>query len=459
MKHKIFTIIVTSCFLATGEISFAAQPSSSGGSGFTIDDIQTGASDIDDAIGQVNDAISEIAGFDLDAILRGTGADSELMGCLTQNIDLTQILGQIPSVDGLCGLINMDNSLTGILDNPVAKCAGINITMPQDIQNMKERFESLCSGGSSSDSDGGGSQGDGGWGSATGNSATSVGGRVYSPVGIVVSDVESGSISGGIPTSESEKSLEAKTYPSGLTVGEVYGGDDGGRLYGNLFNSPDSADAQAIKTNNKSAIILKNMALMLNATTNENTVHLPRNQLGVMKDENDVANLISLGEVDYFELENYLIKKAREAFASLDANSLNEYYINEKQAYQEMLTGDAEVKETIATLKETAIRSIGNYYEMKLMQLKKRKDYLPNTSYTVERITKASSRDKFKLKSLLQMNDETIIKSDMAIKKREISIKIDRAIQQAYYKASIFRADIAKKEIDAILNAVDTAIH
>jgi len=190
----------------------------------------------------------------------------------------------------------------------------------------------------------------------------------------------------------------------------------------------------------------------------ESTIHLPPNMLSVIQDENDVANFIALSVVDYRDLENQLISYARERFKRLDAPSLDAYRIKEQEDYFKMVQEDTKVKELISNIKSKAMSAIGNYYHLKLVELQKSENYLPDVSYTIERLTKDEAKDDFKYLAMLQMNDEVLIKAQEAKEKRKVNMEIDAVVNNSYYKASIFRSDIAKKEIDAILKSVDTAI-
>lgn len=422
---------------------------------FDLSDITGTSTEIDKGIGQVNAAIENISGVNLKNITEKTSIDNELISCLAGSTNLTNILGGAPRIDGICGMIDSGLNMGSILGDPVARC--LMMGSSKQVTSMQNSLKSFCNGTYNT----GGSGANGwGWTSGTGNgSSTVTSTRTYSPIGIAATAIEVEGANGGVPTTSSEeKDLGDKTFPSGITGKELYSGNDGGKIYENMKGDLNSADAMAIKTNNKNTLILKEMALKMNNTTDESTVHLPQDKLAVIKEENAVANIVALGEVDYSALTDYLVREARRTFVGITADSLDEYYKKELQAYLSMVKNDAKVSKEIASIKENAMRAIGYRYEMKLMELKKDPNYIFNPSYTVEAITKPEYKDEFKAMSLFQMNEEAAIKSDMAKEKRKVSMQIDKTVQDAYHLASIFRADIAKKEVDEILKAVDKSI-
>lgn len=422
---------------------------------FDLGNITGSSSEIDNGIGQVNTAIENISGVNLNSIIEKTSVDNELISCLAGSTNLTSILGGAPRIDGICGMMGSGLNMGSILGDPVARC--LMTGSSKQVTAMQDSLKSFCNGTYNA----GGSNADGwGWTSGTGNgNSNTAPARTYSPVGVVGTAIEVEGANGGVPTTSSEeKDLGEKTFPSGVTGKDLYSGADGGKIYENMKGDLNSADAMAVKTNNKNTLILKEMALKMNGTTDENSIHLPQDKLAVINEENVVANVVALGEVDYFALTDFLVREARKTFTSITANSLDEYYKKELQAYLSMIKNNANVSKEIASIKENAMRAVGYRYEMELMKLKKDPNYIFNPSYTVEAITKPEYKDEFKAMSLFQMNEEAAIKSDMAKEKRKVSMQIDKTVQDAYYLASIFRADIAKKEVDEILKAVDRAI-
>jgi len=426
----------------------------------TLDGITSTVSEIDSAIGEVNSAIDSLGSYDINTLFEGLNIDSQMSACLVQDETLASLSSaSSPLSDGVCGLVNLPNfSISTLFDDKLASCLGVEATTSKEITQLEERLQKTCGTIESSVKEGEDYLAQS-LGSTTSSDVTyASGGKVYSPMGNFVSNVESDGVSGGVKVKGSDTPLEDKKYPSGLTVKEIYGGDGGGKLTNKYITHPDSEEAQALKTNNKTTLLLKQMALKLNGTMDESTIHLPPNMLSVIQDENDVANFIALSVVDYRDLENQLISYARERFKRLDAPSLDAYRIKEQEDYFKMVQEDTKVKELISNIKSKAMSAIGNYYHLKLVELQKSENYLPDVSYTIERLTKDEAKDDFKYLAMLQMNDEVLIKAQEAKEKRKVNMEIDAVVNNSYYKASIFRSDIAKKEIDAILKSVDTAI-
>lgn len=422
---------------------------------FSLSDITSSSSEIDKSIGETNAAINKILGGNYEDILGKTSVDNELISCLVGGTSLSSILGNTPRIDGICGMMNSGLDVGNILSDPVARC--LITGSSRQTTEIQDSLRSFCNNSHGST---GSNTNEWGWTSGTGNeSSTAAPTKTYSPVGVVGTALEVEGANGGVSTTSGEKDLGEKTFPGGITGEELYSGTDGGKIYENMKKNLDGADAMAVKTNNKNTLILKEMALKLNNTTDENTIHLPQDKLAVIKAEDVAANIVALGGVDHFALTDYLVKEARKTFAGITADSLDEYYKKELQAYLAMIKSDTNVGTKIVSIKENAMRAIGYRYEMKLLSLKKDPNYIFNPSYTAEVFTKEEYKDDFKARSLFQMNEEAAIKSDMAKEKRRVSMLIDKTVQEAYYLASIFRADIAKKEVDEILKAVDKSIN
>jgi len=416
-----------------------------------IDDIK----DIDSSIGEINTDINNfLKKYDLESIIKNIGLESQILGCLTDGQNIGSILGQAIKVDGICGsMSSTDLGLYGIFENPVIKCAGV--AKPQSITDAKEALSSLCGMASGINNSNNGI-----WDSTTGeNGNNGDTGIVYSPIATIATGIQNSAVTGGVDIEGSSTKLKDKAYPNGLTVGEILG-EGGGKILKNANRNPQGSDASAIKKNKTATLILKEMASKLNknGSTDASKIGLPATKLDVIKNENASAELIGLGVVDFFGLSNFLIDSARKEFKSITANSLDEYYSKEKKAFIAMIKQNKAVSAKILSVRNNAMIGITNEYTIRLDALKGNKDYIFNTSQAYANLVKKEHRDDYILNSMVQNNKETELKGEMSKRKREINQKIDNVIADAYYLASIFRADIAKNEIDTILKAVDTAI-
>lgn len=82
-----------------------------------------------------------------------------------------------------------------------------------------------------------------------------------------------------------------------------------------------------------------------------------------------------------------------------------------------------------------------------------------DTSETRARSYPLEKRNRFRRMAIMQEIKRVEIKTELLRKKRELSENIDRVIARSYPASSLFRGDIAKKEIDEMLKAVDATIH
>ena len=421
----------------------------------SIKSIETTIGDIDKTI---NDYWSK---YDVDTLVKSAGLDNKLVGCLTDGANIKDLIGSAPSLgfDGMCSSLSSSSMGVGSLfDNPLVKCSGIE--KPSSLKDAEDLFSSFCGTTTKDVTKWVYDDSTGGWKTEI-VSSTSMGDtpKFFSPTSVVITSSVSNGVTGGINLKPDDtKKIENKKYTNGLTNKQVLG-DNGGKVLANAFKDPRSSDAQAVRQNNVATLELKEMASKLNkdGSTDESKIGLPATKLEVVKEANAVAEIVGLSSPDLDGLTDRLIEEARKRFTKIDADTLDEYYIKEKQEYSNMIKTDSTVSAEILSVKQKALDGISTKYALKLFAYKKNKDYIFDTSEaTAQNLNKG--RDEYVFRSMIQNSEIALIKGQEAEEKRKVIAQIDKAIYNAYPLASIFRPDIAKKEIDAILKAVDTAI-
>ena len=280
----------------------------------------------------------------------------------------------------------------------------------------------------------------------------------FDPITVVGVGTVEDDVTGGFKPDGDTKPLDERKYKNGKTTKFVLG-DNGGVLSRNADANPNGSDATALRENNVKTLTLKEMASKVNldGSTDESKILLPTTKLEVLKVQNATAEVIGASVTDLNGLTDRIVEEARKKYATIDAETLDEYYQKEKQAFMDLTKNDEVVSAYIASVKQKTIDGISAKYAIKLFKLKKQKGYIFDPSQTTAmRITK--NKDAFVFNALVQNSLESEIKGQEAIEKRKAIQAIDKAIYNAYPLSSIFRPDIAKKEIDALLKAVDTAI-
>jgi len=255
------------------------------------------------------------------------------------------------------------------------------------------------------------------------------------------------------------KPLADTVYPSGKTVKEVYG-DDGGALATNAKEKPNSPAGKAYKELDVPTIELAILALKskkdvsADEALNETVYTLPRTPMDVMQIENHFATDQTNSYLNLNALQKHIVDEVRKKYATLTADTLSDYYVKEKQAFAEFVKADSNISSARMFVKAR----IEDKYGIMEFALKGKSSYLPDISETRAEQIHAEKRNKYRFQAVLQMDEVSLLRGRMAIEKEEWFEAIDRTVDRAYSASSIFRGDIAKKEIDEMLKAVDSAI-
>jgi hypothetical protein len=192
--------------------------------------------------------------------------------------------------------------------------------------------------------------------------------------------------------------------------------------------------------------------------TNPNYIFLPRTQEDAIDTEDAVANLIKESSTDYHEFINGIAGKARDEFKNNLAtgiNTLREYYQKEKAEFRTYIDGEDAIKAQYTS----SAKSLKQWYAIEQFLSTGEKSYLHDTSETRASFIDPKNQIAFRYTALLQQHKNTKRKAEMALKIKRNKILLDIAVSQAYLQASIFREDIAKKELNDMLQAVDAIIH
>ena len=414
--------------------------------------------DVIGGIGDINDLVDNIFGeFDLSSISSGIAGDNNILGCLAQNIDISNLLGGL-DIDGLCGLLDIESQLGGDIFGGTTGCL-LDATGVSDVLGLGSLggLSSLCSGHGSGDTSGGDTSGGGSTsgGDTSGGGSTSGGGTLssnqFDSVAVIATNVELDGTGGSTKTTK--KPLGERKYPSGLTVNELKD-TDGGYVAKGAKENPNSALGKMWEGLNVADQELQTMALKIKTGATAEDVRLPATIKKVEEKEDGVADVQFELYPNLYSLQNSIAKRVRASYASLEAETIEEYFAKEKKAFSDFVSKDKE----IAIIKEKAYKAIEGKYAILLFSLKEKEGYMTDISETRARAIPLPQRNLFRWNSILVSNRNTVLKSRMAREKREMEEAIKRTVARAYPVSSIFRADIANKEIDAMLKAIDTAI-
>jgi hypothetical protein len=406
----------------------------------------------DTDINSIIEAITSITGsldeyfskYNLDSLTNQIGGDSKLFQCMTKGLDLGSILPDT-SFDGLCQSFSLADA--GLDLGDVGECLGIK--MP-DLKNSS--LGAFCDKS----------------GTATGGKIDDnliIGGAINKPTtenpkGVTysapVERLVGSIIADGIPNNTDKKSLkdiEDRKFPSGKTGKWMYK-EGGGVLEREAKKYPSGSTAKALKEFDTPALVLKEIAAATLGTTNINDIKLPQTKADAIKASDLVVKIDSYNRLNLEKLSDYIAKEVQEKFKTIEASTLEEYYKKEKEVFLEYVSTNKQLK----LLYKYDADTIKNRVADLLLLESTKKTYINDPSQTRADSIVKEQRAKFKYLALIQNVRNTRIKVDAAIEIKDRKQAIDKAVRDAYSKASLWRGDIAKKEIDTMLSAVDQII-
>jgi len=431
--------------------------------GLSLSDIDISSiKSIDKTLGDIDKTLNDYWDkYDIDTLIENSGLDNELLSCLTDGKSLKDLISK-PSltlhIDGICGSLGGSGvaGVTDFFDSPLVKCSGIS--KPSSVISAEKYLNDFCGKGSSSSTRWVLNPESGTWETSLVTTSGETTSSNYDSITVVGVGTVEDTVTGGFNPSGNENELSEKKYRNGKTTQEILG-DNGGIVINNAFANPNGSDATALRENRVKTLLLKEMASKINpdGSTDESNILLPATKLEALKVTNATAEIIGMSITDLNGLTDRIVQEARKKYIEIEADTLDEYYQKEKKAFMDLTKKDEVVSAYIASVKQKTIDGISAKYAIKLFKLKKQKGYIFDPSQsTAMRISK--NKDIFIFNSLIQNSIESELKGEEAIEKRKAIQAIDKAIYNAYPLSSIFRPDIAKKEIDALLKAVDTAI-
>ncbi len=356
--------------------------------------------------------------------------DNQLLECLVGEIDLGNL---IPS--GICSLNGLGSGFSSCLFSGEGLASGLSAKLSSlcDPESLLEGSNPLSKE----------------W-SAPRSYSSSMTRRTSSMQFGAISDKSS---------KATPKPLKDILYPSGKTMDYIED-KDGGIISKTARENPNSSTAKAYRELDVATLEMKKLTAQNvktnddNEALNESKYSLPPTPLKVMEVENEFASQQSDTYVDLNSLQKYIIKGAREKYAKIKADTLADYYKQEKKVFSEYVKST----DRIAKARLFVKARIEDKYSLLLFNKKGDSGYLPDISEERAKNINPEKRNQYRFNSMLQMNENAVMKGEMAIEKEEWFESIDRTVDRAYSASSLFRGDIAKKEIDDMLKAVDSAI-
>jgi len=413
--------------------------------------------------GNLNDIIKSITGIsgeldkywnwiNMDSLKNQIYGNNEMMQCLVDNINIDDIFGDKAKdmIDGICSSINLDKIISQEDTNKILSCVGIDLST----DNMQKNIESICaSGGTGVGQDGKGEV----------DQSLIVGGAINipspeNPKGVSYSSYFAtlkGSIDAELPstTNKHQKSISDRKYLSGITGYDLYG-KGGGALVSEAKKNPNGSTAKALNDFDKSTLILKEQAFALVGHSDTNKIELPKTKLDAIKEQDDIVKLEGKKYHDLDNLSDGIASELIKKFKDIEADTLEEYYKKEKALFASYIKNSKKIKKLYQDEEELNNALLSQ----KLFLETTRKNYIFDPSQTRADMILPEQKNNFKYLAQIQNTRIANLKLKKFIKYIKRREKIERAVKLSYVKASLWRGDIAKKEIDKMLSAVDQII-
>jgi len=291
-----------------------------------------------------------------------------------------------------------------------------------------------------------------------------------------------GIIGGGAENSEKPKTVSERRYQSGLSGKELFikdkNGIDGGYLIGKMHEDPYSSTATAFNTYDKATIVLKTMALKTVGNDESSAMKLPKTkgesidfedetvQIAVRMnhDLNEFGETLSRKVISQTTDKDNILEKAKEKgyknAKGKPITKVKELTLMQYRTIEQLITSEYYSK------KEAGLIDIykGIEYEAKTrlaseeLLMTADPNYIADPSEARLAYIKDSQKNAFRYASLIQQEKNKHKKLEIAMELQRKRRLIDITKTQAEIRASRFRDDIAKAEINRLLKKADESV-
>jgi hypothetical protein len=205
-----------------------------------------------------------------------------------------------------------------------------------------------------------------------------------------------------------------------------------------------------------------------NSTDDENSTKLPATKADSMDMEDEVVQLQSRMSADLKQFGDTLTRRLREEI--LDKSSIKAYNWSKKTPHLASLSAyEANEKNTTSAFFKSEESGLAAIYKGVEDEAKARMasemlimtadpNYIDDPSEARANLVKPSQRNKFRYAALIQQEKNKMLKLKYALEIKRKQQMIDIVKQQAYIRASVFRPELAKHELEHILSKADASV-
>ena len=294
------------------------------------------------------------------------------------------------------------------------------------------------------------SSGAGGGGAGGGHTPTP---KTIDPVTSLQSNVCDVDELDSLTAKKKKKIDDVQCSKKGLRGKELYR-TDGGAIAKKAKSKPSSSTGVAYSNIDVPTLFLKQYALKVLGTDDERALSLPKTPADAIESMDGAAMFEASKRINHYDLENKIIKKLTPKFAAISASSIKEYEKKEKQEFDKWRKNDKDLKKAY----KTSVASVKMRYSHWFALQNKKPSFIFDVSEEMAKKISLKNQNAFRFSALMQMEEGTQMRAKIAREIQRNKELIDISVQRAYAAASMFRQDIAKKEIDDMLKAIDTSI-
>ena len=281
-----------------------------------------------------------------------------------------------------------------------------------------------------------------------------------------------GLIGGGLE-GDAPKKVEERTYRSTMTGKDLfmeYKGIKGGFLISKALDDPSGSTAVAFNSFDKASIVLKTMAAKANKDDdNASSIRLPETKGASLNYEDEAVQIQMRLKADINEFTDTLARRLRKDYIDEDKIkkvieendkideelTLVQYDYVEKKLTRDFFDDNKSGLQSIYKAIES--ESMAKLASLELLMTAD-PNYIADPSEARAKLIHPSKRNAFRYAALLQQEKNKQMKLNIAEEMKRKKQYIDISKRMAQIRASIFRYDIAKQELDRLLLEADGSV-
>jgi len=265
---------------------------------------------------------------------------------------------------------------------------------------------------------------------------------------------------------------------SGKSLYALHNDIEGGALIAEMVVDPLGSTATAMNSFDKATLILKELALKSSGDANT-VIPLPKTKAQSIDLEDEMVNLLVRNHPDLYTFVNTLTRRLmnvitvpskilevahnkgyKDAYGhsigKISSLSLRQYEVIEQNLTAAFFRNE---KAALVDIYKSIEYEAKAKYASEALLMSESDNYIMDPSEARVKYIKDTQKNAFRYAALLQQEKNKALKLRIALEIKRGKQRIDMAKDMAAIRASRFREDIAKHELDVLLSAVDETIN